>query len=103
MIDRGMSAANRRAAIDPFVTVLLDRLQHKRDHPTEPRAPRVLVTTVSIIAEGLNLARASYPVLLGPLGTVAKQLRVGCRINREGGFFTPTWSCFSARWFASGS
>ncbi|KAL2127564.1 hypothetical protein VTI74DRAFT_10544 [Chaetomium olivicolor] len=52
-------------------------------------APRVLVTTVGIIAEGLNLARANYLVLLGPLGTSAKQLQVGCRINREGGLFTP--------------
>ncbi|KAK4243371.1 P-loop containing nucleoside triphosphate hydrolase protein, partial [Corynascus novoguineensis] len=89
MIDRGMSAANRLAAIEPFVTVSLDRLRRECHHPTDPPAPRVLVTTVGIIAEGLNLARANYVVLLGPLGTVAKQLQVGCRINREGGFSTP--------------
>ncbi len=89
MIDRGMSAANRLAAIEPFVTVPLDRLRRECDRPTEPPVPRVLVTTVGIIAEGLNLARANYLVLLGPLGTVAKQLQVSCRINREGGFSTP--------------
>ena len=74
MIDRGMSVANRLAAIEPFLTVPLVRLRRELDHPTEPPAPRVLVTTVGIIAEGLNLARANYLVLLGPLGTVAKQL-----------------------------
>ena len=89
MIDRGMSAASRLAAIEPFVTVSLDRLRREIDRPAEPPAPRVLVTTVGIIAEGLNLARANYLVLLGPLGTVAKQSQVGCRINREGGFSTP--------------
>ncbi|KAH6641102.1 P-loop containing nucleoside triphosphate hydrolase protein [Chaetomium tenue] len=89
MVDRGMSAANRVAAIEPFVTVSLDRLRRECYHPTEPPSAQVLVTTVGIIAEGLNLARANYLVLLGPLGTVAKQLQIGCRINREGGFFTP--------------
>ncbi|EAQ91651.1 predicted protein [Chaetomium globosum CBS 148.51] len=89
MVDRGMSAANRVAAIEPFVTVSLDQLRREYYHPTESPSPQVLVTTVGIIAEGLNLARANYLVLLGPLGTVAKQLQIGCRINREGGFFTP--------------
>lgn len=89
MIDRGMSADSRLAAMEPFVTVPLDRLRRELDRPAEPPAPRVLVTTVGIIAEGLNLTRANYLVLLGPLGTVAKQLQVGCRINREGGFSTP--------------
>ncbi|KAK0613664.1 hypothetical protein B0T14DRAFT_539431 [Immersiella caudata] len=73
MIDRGMSAASRLAAIEPFVTVPLNRLRRELDRPMEPPSPRVLVTTAGIIAEGLNLARANYLVLLGPLGTVAKQ------------------------------
>ena len=89
MIDRGMSAASRLTAIEPFVTVPINRLRREIDRPAEPPGPRVLVTTVGIIAEGLNLARANYLVLLGPLGTVAKQSQVGCRINREGGFSTP--------------
>ncbi|KAK4139117.1 P-loop containing nucleoside triphosphate hydrolase protein [Dichotomopilus funicola] len=89
IIDRNMSMASRLAAIEPFVTTPIDRLQYEHDHPTIPAAPRVLVTTVGIIAEGLNLARANYLVLLGPLGTIAKQQQVGCRVNREGGFSTP--------------
>ncbi|KAK4446219.1 hypothetical protein QBC34DRAFT_428287 [Podospora aff. communis PSN243] len=80
IIDRGMSAASRLAAIEPFVTVPLDRLRRELDRPMEPPSPRVLVTTTGIIAEGLNSARANYLVLLGPLGT--------------GGFSTPHLTLF---------
>ncbi len=76
IIDRSMSAASCLAAIEPFVTVPLDRLRRELHRPAEPPTPRLPVTTVGIIAEGLNLAQANYLVLLGPLDTVAKQLQV---------------------------
>ena len=61
IVTSGMNSNYRQPAYQPFETVSVSEL---RDQQTAPRPgdPRILVSTLRITAEGLNLARANYMV-----------------------------------------
>ena len=63
IVTSGMNSKYRQSAYQPFETVSVSEL---RDQQTAPRPgdPRILVSTLRITAEGLNLARANYMVVV---------------------------------------
>jgi hypothetical protein len=61
IVDSGISKEHRKSAYRPFGTRIVDEMRLE-----DGNEPRILVTTPGIAAQGLNLARANYTVLMGP-------------------------------------
>lgn len=80
--------ARRSALYGPFQTATVDELRQEHETPG-PATPRILVTTLGIGAQGLNLARANYLVVLGPSWAESTHDQAFCRIDRDGQLFTP--------------
>ena len=79
---------HRSNALAPFITpqTVEDMRQADKENPD---SPRVLVTTLEIGAEGLNLARANYCVVLEPHWSGAIQEQAFARTDRDGQRLTP--------------
>jgi hypothetical protein len=78
----------RSVLYGPFQTATVDELRQEHETPG-PATPRILVTTLGIGAQGLNLARANYLVVLGPSWAESTHDQTFCRIDRDGQLFTP--------------
>jgi hypothetical protein len=71
------------------LTPTVDELRKEVQGGSASTGPRVLVATLGIAAEGLNLARANYVVIVDPSWAETTHDQAFRRVDRDGQLFTP--------------